>query len=470
MRRVLTFLLMFLISIQISLALNLTVNINPDQQSILPKEIAQFDLKLSHDSKESEFFDVFSPDIIWDIRAAKSLLVSSGEQFSSKISIRPINLNPGFYSAPIIIRHPTTNTQKKFFLGIEITADPQNKETYVPALKGSAEISKLIDPRDPLKLTVRIENLNNKDITKLDVKVRSNSINLDTQTSLQGLEKKILNIDINLNQKTPPSKDTLKVTLFGFDKDRNKEYQFDLSPMEFEIMPYGDIEQHIDIKTQFMKSTKTITLENTGNTKKRSEPKIKKSFFKDAFTSFSIEPAVKEGYYVWIVDLNINEKQDIIVTTNYWPLFIAIILALAATTAYLIFRSPIIIRKTAKIISTKEGGISELKIILHVKNRSKKRIHNVRVIDLIPNIAEIVKEFELGTLEPNKIMLHDNKGTIAKWILDNIEPQEERLITYKIKNKLSVLEGIDLPPAVIKFEVTPESERSTKSNSFTLKF
>lgn len=470
MRRVLSFLLLFLISIQISLALDFNIDISPEQKSIFPNETAEFNVKLSHDSRNKEFFDVFSSDMVWDVRMKESLFVDNKQEINSKLLVRPLNRNPGFYGVPIIFRHPSSNVQKKFFVNIELKPDADNKMTYVPALRGTVQLSKQIDPRDSVKLIVNIENLNNKDIDKMDVKVRSNSINLDTQTSIKGREKKILEFDVNLNSKIPPSKDMLKISVFGFDNDRKKDYQFDLAPLEFDIIPYGTVEQSVSIKSQFLKSTKTITLDNTGNVKKRADPKIKKSFFKDLFTSFSIAPAVQEGYYIWNVELNVGEKQEIVLTTNYWSLFIFIIIVLAAFTAYFLFRSPVIIRKTAKILSTREGGISELKIILDIQNRSNKKVHNVNIIDLIPNIAEIVKEFDLGTLEPTKIMLHDSKGTIAKWTLDNLEPGEERLINYKVKNKLSVLDGIDLPPAVIKFMVGSETERSTKSNIFSVKF
>ena len=73
---------------------------------------------------------------------------------------------------------------------------------------------------------------------------------------------------------------------------------------------------------------------------------------------------------------------------------------LCALVAYLLLRSPIVLKKKAKIVNTKEGGISELKIILSVKNRSGKHVNNVRIIDIIPRLAEFIEKVYEGTLNP----------------------------------------------------------------------
>ena len=138
--------------------------------------------------------------------------------------------------------------------------------------------------------------------------------------------------------------------------------------------------------------------------------------------------------------------------------------------SYFLFRTQVVLKKSARILSTKEGGISELKVIIHARNRSSKKVRNVRIIDLIPSLAELVKHFDVGTLEPYKVVLHDAKGTIVKWKIDELEPGEERLIYYKVKNKLSVLSGISLPAVVAKFETAPETERSSKSNVVCMEF
>ena len=50
------------------------------------------------------------------------------------------------------------------------------------------------------------------------------------------------------------------------------------------------------------------------------------------------------------------------------------------------------------------------------------------------------------------MLTHDIKGTLLKWNIDILEGFEERMITYKIKSKLSILGSLKLSPAVIKFK------------------
>ena len=87
-----------------------------------------------------------------------------------------------------------------------------------------------------------------------------------------------------------------------------------------------------------------------------------------------------------------------------------------------------------------------------VKNISNKKITNVTVVDYIPNIADISKEFVEGTLKPSKVLVHQKKGTILKWELSEIAPGEERLISYDLKSKLSIIGNFKLPRAKVVFK------------------
>jgi len=115
-------------------------------------------------------------------------------------------------------------------------------------------------------------------------------------------------------------------------------------------------------------------------------------------------------------------------------------------------RSKINVSKRAEAIELEEGGISKIKITLNIKNRTGKKLEHIKVIEKIPNIAELIKEDYLGTLKPSKILQHDIKGMLLKWDIDELEGYEERMITYKIKSKLSIIGHMSLNPAVVKFK------------------
>ena len=195
-------------------------------------------------------------------------------------------------------------------------------------------------------------------------------------------------------------------------------------------------------------------------------------FFKDIVTSTNPKTYVlKEGgkrYRALDVELKPGAKTEIIVVRNFRPLVIIIIIAIILTILYYVFRSPIVVKKQAMVLNTKDGGIINMKIMMNVKNITSKVIKNVVIVDRVPNIADIEKEFQIGTLKPDKIISHEKSSNIIKWNIEFLEKYEERIITYKIKSKLSILGGFKLPPAVIKYENEKGKDTITHSNGVSL--
>ena len=164
------------------------------------------------------------------------------------------------------------------------------------------------------------------------------------------------------------------------------------------------------------------------------------------------------------VELPPGKSITIQITKNYITLLIIIILIAVIIGLYYAFRSPLTIQKKATNIAFKEGGISELKVILNVINRSKTRLKGIEIIDKIPNIADLEKGLTIGTLHPTQILKHERKGTIIKWLIEDLEAGDERVISYKIKSHLSILGEFSLTPTIGKFNLKGK-EIITHSNS-----
>jgi hypothetical protein len=135
---------------------------------------------------------------------------------------------------------------------------------------------------------------------------------------------------------------------------------------------------------------------------------------------------------------------------------------------YYMFRSPVVAYKSSEILSLRHGGISELKIQLDVRNRSKTILKNVHIIDKLPNLLDYQKETKVGLLEPDRVLRHEKKGTILKWDCGSLEPFEERVLTYRAVSRLSILGGLSLPPSFISYD-REGIEGSTTSNVLYLK-
>ena len=124
-------------------------------------------------------------------------------------------------------------------------------------------------------------------------------------------------------------------------------------------------------------------------------------------------------------------------------------------------------RKITSSIHRKDGGISELKLVLNVKNRSKDPLKDIDVIDKVPHITNVEKELFIGTLQPYKVLRHEKKGTILKWKIDDLGVGEERVITYKIKSTLPILGSFSLEAAAAKYHYRKKG-RIAHSNSLSV--
>lgn len=464
------FLIILLLNVfLVSGELTFNIELSPTSTTVKSNETAFFDLLIKHTSKREELFDVFSPDVVWDIRTQDSLMVPAGEKgLATKLLIKPLYINPGLYSIPINVRLSRSNMVEKQNILIEVLSSVKPAYGYIPAIRGVASIEPVVDPRNDVEITVHLENQNILNVSRIDVKVRSNLINKDHSTSIDALQKKTITFKAQLDPFTKPQKDLLKITLFSFDKD-GRSYQYDLVLVGYEIMQYGEIKKDV-VEDKGLLRTKTIVkLENTGNLIKTEQINLKSGFLKKLLTSSNPKSEKTAGELVWKIEMQPGEKRDIEIVTNYWSLVMIILLSALAGGSYFFFRSPLVMHKSARILSTKEGGLSELKVLIHLKNRGKTKLMHVNVLDIVPKLAELLKQAEVGTLEPDKILLHDKKGTIVKWQMNEIEIGEERIITYRIKSSLSIIGGVSLPVAVAKFKVG-DLERTTKSNSTSVTF
>lgn len=451
------FIAVFLLSVLSVSALNFSVSVFPSERSITSNESAVFEIELKHNSPVEEAFEVYSNDVTWDIRPEKILQVPAGESFKTDLLVHALNLNPGAYNLPVIFKHTSSGELQKVILYIELSSAFTEDATYLPAVRGVATVDPQIDPRTGMTIKLSLENQNRRILDKVDVKVRSNVINKDYSTSLGPLEKKTLTFIADLGPFTPPQKDTLQISVIV--PEREKAYQFDLFPIPFEIISYGAVIPHVETDSSFLKYVDNVTLVNEGNKPLTHVYRVNKWF-----VSGVPEPSRESGEFVWEVPMAPGGTANITVVRNYRPVFWVLLIAVLITIAYYVFRSPISVKKHASVVSSHEGGITEVKVVLELVNRGSKVAHNVKVIDLVPKLTEVIKEFKETILAPSKITPHEHSGTIIRWDIDMMDPKEHRILMYKVRTKLQVIGGMSLPVAAVHY-VVEGKERESVSNA-----
>ncbi len=457
MPRGVLFLIVLVLLAQTVFAFDFDVEITPDVKAIKTNENAEFTLKLTHDSKDTESFAVYSPDINWNIITDPYPYLTQGSH-ELKLIVNPLNVPSGVYRIPVFIKATSTDDLLKRQVGIELTSSEPEYSERLPAVKAKIDFPNKIDPRTPVKLVLNLENRNKRELSNVLIKVRSDLVNEDYKTSLAATEKKQLEFTISFQEKTRPRTDVLRTSVFLVEPE--KTYRYDVEEKPYSIDQYGDVSVKEEVDDGWFTDVKVVKFTNTGNSRLPASYSQELGFFKGLFTTLTPEPNNNDK---WEFELDVNEEKAIKVYTSYVSLAVFIILVLLSVTAYYVFRSPVVLVKKTQVLKSTEGGINKLKVLLFLKNRSSQKIKNVRVLDVIPNLADFVEQKYEGTLNPVTIK-NLEKGTLLKWQMELLEPGEERIIYYNVRNKLSVLEGLTLPVAVAKFTVAGNVERSTKSN------
>jgi hypothetical protein len=453
-KTVFIFLILALLSISAVSALTFETSITAVKSKIYLNEEAIFTLMLRNDLPTIENFLIYSTEVTWSISAdppgARNPKLYPETNTFINLKLKPTSyITPGFYIVPISVKNPETRELRVVSAGVEILSTEPFGGQYLPGIRTEVEVPGKVDPREELLVKVNLINQNQLNISQLLITLRSSLIKKEYTTSLDPLETKTVNFNINLEDLTEPQRDIIYTTI------KVGPHAFEPEPNIYDVLSYGEVKETRDVKRGFFKTVKSLQLENTGNARLEHTTRIPYGFFTSLFTRAS--PKGKrttfEGsrHLAWTVTVEPGSTTAIKITTNYQFLIFALVLIVIITVSYYTFRSPVVIQKSAIITGRKHGGISQLSVRMNVVNRGKVNANNLVITDKLPNLVDLLKEFEEGTLRPSSILRHEKKGTIIKWNVNQLEPGEERIIHYKVKTRLSILGSLTLPVTIANF-------------------
>lgn len=447
-----------------------------DNNIIEQRQQAEFTINITNLQNYSDTFKTSIDDSLWVVssnplyayQTQYGFSVNSKESSSFRLFLKPIsNLSYGVYRVRFYIESRNTGESQDNELFVIMKPNASFVAGYLPAVRATVDITdeSRVDPRKPVVISINLDNQNPLNIPDLRISVRtlnSKIIDEEIQTQLSPLEQKTEKITIKLNPLQEPVKDLLEINLL-----RGSEI-LKTFKKEFEIVQYSDVEKTKEIKKNFLRTKTTIIIRNNANTANISEIREATSFFRNFFIK-SIPDNYKiseneKAFVVWKIDLKPEESTRIEIVEDYRFFTLAVMIVVTAIILYFVLRSPIVVKKEASISSTKDGGISELKILIYIRNRTGNQIKNVRIVDKVNVIAELKDEFVMGTLKPTKVTKHEKKGTMLEWDISVLEGYEERIISYRIKSKLSILGFFNLPPVMLKYRKKNGKEAVVFSN------
>ena len=456
-KKIMLFTLVFLIYLSAVYAASFEASSAAIHNRIIIDELAKFRIDIRNNLKQSDEYRIYTLDFpTWDVRTEPianpiTLEVAPGSNGSIEIVVDPLKIKDiGSYQVNVNVKSALNGEAISVPLKVTILSTDALIQGYVPTVITGVEIAEKIDPREKIPIKISLNNQNIIDYPDLIIKLDSNLIKDAVNTQLGPKEDKTLDFEVSIGPLTPPQEDRLVVAVF-------KGNRSIINPIvrKIEVIEYADSALVSEEKKLFSSTSRYSFISNNKGYK-GGEFKVETTLFSSIFSSTSPKARIaKENgkrYFSWDVELA-DSKMQVIVTKNYIPLFIAIALLIIVAVGYYILRSPLSMIKEANNIVKREGGVSEMNVILRLKNRSQNKIKEIEVSDYIPGIVSVSSDVPIGSLQPAKVMTHEKRGTtIVKWALDNLEPSEERILSYRIKSRLTILGSFSLPAARATFK------------------
>ncbi len=454
-------------------ALDFEISSKPIKDKITLEDLAEFEITISNTGDFQKSFSMRTMDFpIWDVYTKPvinpiTVDVDSGESETIRLFVDPLHVtNIGAFDVNVRIKEDATQDFKIIPLRVAVVSQGSLIGGYVPTVTATIDMENEITPSNNIPISVTIKNQNPLVYDELTVVVESNLINEEVVTELGAKEEKTFNIEVELDSEIEPQKDTILLSI----KRGNQTITGPLTK-SYNIISYNDLIENIQPVKKILRLDTIIKYTNKGNVEYEGEQRFETTFFKSMFTSTKPKGVLvtedEIRYYTWDISLIPGETGGIIVSENYLPFIIILLLIGLVLGLYYVFRKPFTISKVAAQVISREGGIGEMKIVITLKSRGKIKLKEIEVADRIPNIADIERELTIGTLQPTKILKHEAKGSILKWNVDILDVGEERVISYRIKPILTIVGDLTLPPVTASY-ILKGKKYKLRSNTLTI--
>jgi hypothetical protein len=428
------------------------------KDKIVVDEVAEFDIAIQNNLETDEEFTIKKAGYpFWDMYTKPllnpiTLKVPALSTASLRLFVDPLYITSvDTYTLDVGVVLQRTGQEQKVPITVGIKSTEPLIGGYIPTVLASISISpEKIDPREKFAIKVVLSNQNIIDYPNLTIRIESNLFKDELHFPLGPKEDKTVEITKKLDDMTMPQEDRLVVAIF-----KGERMIVNPTVKEFEIKEYTTQEE-LPKEQSFLKIRKGIKV-TSNNPFYKGAVKVETTPLKNLFlSSYPRARLVKEDgtqYLVWDIEVGDDRVITLYTTKNYRPIAVIIALIIVAIILYFLFRSPIVVRKSIASFATSEGGISEAKIVVRVKNRSAKQITNIEVADSLPHITHVEKELSIGSMQPHAVLKHPKKGLVIKWTIETLESGDERVLSYRMKSRLAILGELNLPAATARCKV-----------------
>ncbi|MFH1065218.1 MAG: hypothetical protein V1734_01805 [Nanoarchaeota archaeon] len=359
------------------------------------------------------------------------------------------------YKTAMTFYQPDKPANKKDFNIVIRAVSPEN------ILKASIEADDTVMPGKKYKAEVTLENNLNVILPEAEIVVSSELFEERRTIIMLPWQERSEIFEFSIPETVTPEEYTASIRVY-YDKQLVSKKEF-----AFRVSTVSDVDGRETEETGFLWKRTSVTRAGSGNTP--TETSYRKSLTKlqQMFSSYSLEPTeTSESMVKWSLTINPGTTQRITITTNYRPLFWAVLAIIAfGVFALVIFKRGVSLKKEIISHKTTHDGFTEIKVRIHAKNNEKKNLHDAMLMEVLPH--HMHPKMEFGTLHPEAVEKGE-RGIRVKWNLEKIGGHEERIITYTVLTKIGIIGNIELQPSLLRYKSREGKVISVKSNS--LKF
>jgi hypothetical protein len=204
---------------------------------------------------------------------------------------------------------------------------------------------------------------------------------------------------------------------------------------------------------KFLEKGYSVTIINKGNTEAIGDWPVDINSIDSFFISTEPDAVItsEDGStnLIWSYSVPVGEEVTYKYDISYVPLAAALVLiALALIMLGFYYSTPYKLVKSVTV--QKKGKEKFIGIQLALKNKTGKKQKNIMIEDYVPIPLVVSREF--GTMSPTAIRKQKDKLALT-WKFDELQPREERMLSYKMKSKLEVDGKIGIPAANVTQKV-----------------
>jgi hypothetical protein len=461
MKNKVTMILALVLLSTLATAFPFDVSTEAQESVITASQEAKYTVTIQNNLSTEEIIRLKTLDFpLWDITTKPltspiTVTVPPNGENSIDIYIKPVQQNEiGAYNVNLQVKNERLNQEKTVPIRVTIVSPEPGK--YQDTVIGSLIIENQLNPSKEIPIKVRVDNQNAIDYEELKITVESTLFSHEIKIPLGKKEKKTISFIKTIDPQTPPQIDTAVLKVMYGDRVLDTKVQ------RIQINKFRRIRPYDESTSTVLKQTRVIRYKNEGNVRYEGLVKIPTTLIERLFLSSSPRGTFinsEEGRFLSLdVALDPGEEFTWRITKNYLALVAILFFLGIGALFYFSYRAKVDMKKLATQIEFKEGGVSEMKFMINIHNRGKTTVKEIEVLDRIPNIADLQGDISIGTLRPIKIKKHDQKGTILKWVIDELGPGDERVITYKIKSHLPIIGEFKLAQAVGSYNVNRKKQ------------